>query len=72
MKEYAALAALESTSADYVKRMENIDLDCNLMADAGKGLSSPICESHESVFIPIDRPQCLEKCTLSGQRCSGY
>lgn len=39
MKEYAALEALERTSADYVRRMENIDLDCNLMADAGKGSS---------------------------------
>ncbi|KLO19489.1 hypothetical protein SCHPADRAFT_64278 [Schizopora paradoxa] len=38
MKEYAALEALERTSADYVRRMENIDLDCNLMADAGKVL----------------------------------
>jgi len=38
MKEYAALAALERASADYVQRIENIDLDCNLMADAGKVL----------------------------------
>lgn len=36
-KEYDALQALERSSEAYVRRMEAFDVDCNLMADSGKG-----------------------------------
>ncbi|KAH8119600.1 hypothetical protein DFH11DRAFT_1565898 [Phellopilus nigrolimitatus] len=35
-KEYDALRALERLSAEYMQRLDAIDLDCNVMADAGK------------------------------------
>ena len=37
-KEHDALLALERMSAEYVRRLEAIDLDCNVMADAGKSV----------------------------------
>ncbi|KAL5506967.1 hypothetical protein ACEPAH_6423 [Sanghuangporus vaninii] len=35
-KEYDGLRALERLSLEYVRRLEAIDLDCNVMANAGK------------------------------------
>ncbi|EJD03328.1 uncharacterized protein FOMMEDRAFT_85190 [Fomitiporia mediterranea MF3/22] len=35
-REYDALRALERLSQEYVRRLEAIDLDCNVMGDAGK------------------------------------
>jgi len=39
-KEYEAVAALERASALFVKRIEGLADDCEVMADAGQGLSS--------------------------------
>lgn len=39
-KEYEAVAALERTSALYVKRIEGLADDCEVMADAGQGEST--------------------------------
>ena len=38
-KEYDALLALERVSNEYLRRLEAVDFDCNVMADAGKGMS---------------------------------
>ena len=37
-KEHDALLALERLSQEYVRRLEAIDLDCNVMADAGRSM----------------------------------
>jgi DASH complex subunit DAD2 len=37
MKEFDALQALEQASASYVRRIEALSKDCEVMADAGKG-----------------------------------
>ena len=38
-KEHDALLALERVSNEYLRRLEAIDYDCNIMADAGRGMS---------------------------------
>ncbi|KAG6334079.1 hypothetical protein ID866_5011 [Astraeus odoratus] len=40
-KEYEAVAALERASALFVKRIEGLADDCEVMADAGLGLVVP-------------------------------
>ena len=37
-KEHDALLALERVSNEYLRRLEAIDYDCNIMADAGRGM----------------------------------
>lgn len=39
-KEYEAVAALERASALFVKRVEGLADDCQVMADAGQGESA--------------------------------
>lgn len=39
-KEYEAVAALERASALFVKRIESLADDCQVMADAGQGESA--------------------------------
>lgn len=36
-KEFEALQALERTSAEYVRRMKALAIDCKVMTDSGKG-----------------------------------
>lgn len=42
MKEFDALRALEKLGTEYVRRLEALDMDCNVMADAGKGIYTSI------------------------------
>ena len=37
IKEYEALRAIEKLGDEYVRRLEALDFDCNVMAAAGKG-----------------------------------
>ena len=37
-KEHDALLALERVSNEYLRRLEAIDYDCNIMADSGRGM----------------------------------
>jgi len=69
-KEYEAVAALERASALFVKRIEALADDCQVMADAGQG-ESPHARGSSVLIVP-DRPQSMAKCSNSGQTCSAY
>lgn len=44
-KEFEAVAALEKASAAFVKRIEGLGDDCDVMADAGLGQLHALCLS---------------------------
>ena len=48
-KEYEAVAALERASAQFVKRIDELADDFDVMADAGKGLCFAGCQSRSEL-----------------------
>lgn len=53
-KEFEAVAALEKASAAFVKRIEGLGDDCDVMADAGLGQScSPLSTSSSNLSKPL-------------------
>lgn len=48
-KEFDALCALERASSEYVRRMEAMSVDCEVMADAGKGALPVAVRIHAGV-----------------------
>lgn len=51
MKEFDALQALEQTTTSYVRRIEALSKDCEVMADAGKGVCDRITKLHETDLL---------------------
>ena len=53
-KEFEALLAIETLSSEFVRRLESVDIDCTVMADAEKGTlsrSSAFCEMIHSFAV---------------------
>lgn len=72
-KEYEAVAALERASALFVKRIEALADDGQIIADAGQGESPHARGMHPSpVLIVPDRSQSMARSSSSGQTCSAY
>jgi hypothetical protein len=68
-KEFEAVSALEKSSALFLRRIEGLGEDCDIMADAGESeLVSKV--TYIMVFMAI--PQLMDKFSLNGQTCSGY
>ncbi|PAV20325.1 hypothetical protein PNOK_0295200 [Pyrrhoderma noxium] len=61
-KEHDALLALERVSNEYLRRLEAIDYDCNIMADAGRVHGEVLSQWPEmfrilSLSVPSLNPQ---------------
>lgn len=55
-KEYEAVVALERSSALFVKRIEALANDCEVMADAGQSESVASCLGTYVIFLIVPDP----------------
>jgi hypothetical protein len=69
-KEFEFVSALEKASTLFLRQIEGIGEDCDIMADAGEG--SFVLECHIQLSSLIFPSQCTVKLWRNGQTCSGY
>ena len=70
-KEFEAVSAFDRASAMFLKRIEGLADDCDIMADAGMGMFCSECFSVPPVDI-AGALQCMDRFWHSGHRCFAF